>query len=155
MEISRITNDNHEEYDELMRILIPEIYQVERIEELECFSIADENEIGGVIAARIIDGMPFIECIYVMPHLRLMGYGAQLLNTVELAMSTNGYDSIGALYFVDHRTGVNQFGFDSSYVDDFFTKQGYLVTVLDESEYISSDDEKMDDTEIKYATKII
>lgn len=153
MEITRITSENHEEYDELMNTLMPEIYHSDNLEELECFSIADDNEVGGVIAARIINDMPFIECIYVMPHLRLMGYGEKLLNAVELSMATEGYENIGVLYFADINTGVNQFGFDSNYVDDFFEKQGYLVTKLDESEYIDSNDAIVDDVEIKYASK--
>lgn len=154
MEITRITSENHEEYDELMKTLIPEIYNEDNLEELECFSIADDNEVGGVIAASIKNEMPFIECIYVMPHLRLMGYGSQLLNAVELLMETYGYESIGALDFVDTKTGTNLFGFESKYVDDFLNKQGYFITKLGNTEEIDLNDVDVEEVEIKYATKV-
>lgn len=154
MSITRISSDNQEEYGELLKTIMPAVYQDNDVDSLECYAVFDENEVCGVVAASIKNEMPFIECIYVMPHLRFMGYGGELLNAVELSMVTNGYESIAAVYFIDPKTGQNEFGMDAKSIDVFLEKQGYFVTKLGNGEDIKSDEEKNKDIEIKYATKV-
>lgn len=89
MEIVRVTNYNVDEYEELLKVLLPNRYRESRLEGLECFAVNDNDEICGILAIDITDELPVIECIYVMPYLRFLGYGERLLSAAELSLVTN------------------------------------------------------------------
>lgn len=148
MEIVRVTNHNVDEYEGLLKALMPDRYEESRLEGLECFALNDNDEICGILAIDITDELPVIECIYVMPYLRFLGYGERLLSAAELTLVTNDAPGLVALYSRDKESGYNSYGFDGILLDVFFESRGYFVTKLEDS------DEMEDDSiEMMYAMK--
>ena len=131
MEIFRINKNNRDDYDEVFELLIGDKYKEDDLEKLMCMAVSEGEELCGVIAIDVTQECAVIECIYILPPFRSLGYGHKLLSAAELTVLTNGFDGIAATYWVDKSTGTNQYNYGAGFTKDFFVNCGYTVAELD------------------------
>lgn len=111
MEITRITGNNAEYYEDLMPAGV-----LANEELLKIGAISDEGEACGVIAVGITGPMAYIEWLYTEPSMRGRGMASVLLEVVTKLLSGMDLEGIEA-----------DFNEDDEELEDFLSGRGFLI----------------------------
>lgn len=128
MEIFSINEQNKHSFDKILSELLGDDYKSGGLEAFDCYGLMDDDEFCGLTAISETDGLASLESLYVMPHLRNIRYGKELLETAEIAAVSRGYQDLSLVMFQDITTGDNQYGYPGSIARGFFEHFGYMFT---------------------------